>query len=83
MIRWMRTVRMFWWRFDRWLEERERRAIANDRLSIWWDEPRMPGVEDTGTVVATPEDLAEISIADPVTRRVPGQRRGRHAKSGG
>lgn len=61
-----------WWRDDHHPER--------DRLSIWWTEPRMHGVEDTGSIVATPEDLAEISPTDPV--RMPSQR-ARHARPKG
>jgi hypothetical protein len=72
----MRIVHAASDRFDAW-RHRRRPKIEGDRLSVWWTEPRMPAVEDTGTIVATPEDLADIGPADPV--RMPGQRRRRHA----
>ena len=72
-----------WRRWDEWRQRLEQRLadhLEEDRLSIWWNEPRMHGVEDTGSIVATPEDLAEIGPFDPV--RMPGQRRGRHRAGG-
>jgi hypothetical protein len=72
-------------RFNRWQEDRRQRLearldamdVTDEPLSIWWHEPRMRGVEDTGSIVATPEDKAEIGPFDPVP--MPGQRRRRHA----
>lgn len=71
MTWWWETIRAAWDRFDTWKQMFDKR-LDDDRLSIWWTEERMPAVEDTGSIVATPEDLAEIGIADPVTR--PGRR---------
>lgn len=48
-------------------------------LEEWLAEPLGHGVTDTGRIVATPEDLAEIGPFDPVTR-IPRQGRGRHRK---
>lgn len=88
---WISDCAAAWRRYDAWLDRRAddraayqvRKAKAaeeNDRLiDEWFGEERLQGVEDTGSIVATPEDLAEIGPFDPVTR-VPRQGRGRHRK---
>jgi hypothetical protein len=76
----MRLARAGWDRFDAW-RARLAKRLDDDRLAAWWTEPRMPAVEDTGSIVATPKDLADIGPADPVG--IPGQRRGRHARPKG
>jgi len=84
-------VRAAWDRWDTWrntphvhpdgVMEYRRVYVEDPLIDAWFGRPRMPAVEDTGSIVATPEDLAEIGPADPV--RMPGQRRGRHARPKG
>jgi len=77
---WMQTCLAASARWDAWRARwaaREEQQANKDRLSKWWTEPRMHGVENTGKD-ATPEALAEIAPHIDV----PKQTR-RHAKPGG